>query len=279
MGRVAALEIARRGRTTAIVIDKHRVFFRGIERGRQVVAGANRVASRTHEVPILAVAERDVTVKSGVLVFNEGRFLRFQVGQVTARAVRRAHARPRGQRLRFCQRKATDAIFRSFYLIDFQNFSVSREKVDFVAVVGGEIEFSVSPTPLEIVDARIERARERRGLARGDIDEIELVVVHTRRSVFGQVLADAAKRFGRTFHRERFAVGRELRRSDKTVVFDNRVGGHRLQIEPQNRVKRCRTLGEPTFRGDQQHVATVVGNVQERCVVMAVGERLGDTSR
>ena len=158
----------------------------------EIIAAVDAVAARGEEGPLLAAGnvnvgqpllqvlqERDLAVGGIDLIepVDVGRTL--PVAAEHWGAVGQSHA--------------AHVVLRHVDARNLPRLRVEAEETAQVAVEGVEIDVAVVWTPLHGLNARIEVAGERRGLARLTVDGVELIVEHARRASFGQVHADAAE--------------------------------------------------------------------------------------
>ena len=166
-----------------------------------------------------------------------------------------------------------DHVFRLLRLRDGARGRVATVKVAIVAVVGGEPDIAVGPRPFVGVHRGVKVSCQGLDLASGNVQGVELVVVHVGHAALGHVLPHSAETLRRAHYGYLLAVGRELRACHEAVVLNKALGLQRLQVHAPDGEERRGACGEPAARGDEQHALAVGTDVEQRHVAEA--ERQG----
>ena len=146
-----------------------------------------------------------------------------------------------------------------------------------VAVEGCEIDFSVIDIPLQLLDTRFEIACQWHYVAIGNPHDEHLIVNHAWSAVGRQVLAYASKRFGRTNNGNALAIGRERGVSDETIVGNDSLVCHGLQVETVDGEECRRPLFEALSANHIEKITSVSRNVHRHHVIVAKSERLDES--
>ena len=284
MLRIARFEVAARGRTATVVVHNHRIFLRCIEVGRQVETAADSVAARRDEVPRQAVTQLDILEQFLVRVVKEHCplalslcTLSLQIHQIAAVAMGGALTRECHECGGAAQREAGDEFLRQVDSLYLTRLRIQAEEVDAVAVLCREVNLSVGFAPAGSLYTGVERAGKGGGLSRGDVEEEELYVGHTRDTSFRHVLAYAAKRLGRPADQQLATVGREGSAIEEAVVADKGIGTKGVQVQTDDGGKRGGALCQATAARHEQQVSSVGRDISHADVVEAIGELLGET--
>ena len=246
---ITRLEIAARGRAAAVIVDDDGIALRGIEARRQIIAAGDGVATAAHKRPRLATAKHRTFHVVLVEFFQKRRLARSGVEAIETVAVARALALPQQLGRVVSQGYLVDHVLRLLHLRDGAAGRVAFVKMAIVAVVGGEPDVAVGFRPFVGVHAGVKQPRQGVDLARGNVQGVELIVVHAWRAVFGHVLAHSAKTLGRTHDDDLAAVGRELRARHEPIVLHETFSLQRGEVHAPDGDERCGACGKPASGG------------------------------
>ena len=275
MTGVDAVEIAAHGRTTTIVIHDHRVFLRSIEVLRQIHPAVDRLALRVHIVPVLAVGHGDVIhdtpaviqphlLHRGLTLGGVGREGRGIFGNTVADIT---------DDVRVCRHIHPRHIVAG--MLQLHNLTIIRihliEPYE-VAVLSGEIHEPVAPRPVDGLHRGVEVARQRLNLFRGDIIEIELIVIHIRRYISRQRATDTVEGLRRAFEKDLPAIGRERGVGEESRRGEERVGLEGLCIHHHHVHHLRGTLCQPRVRLRHKQLPSVLRDIHQHRLLVAEGD-------
>ena len=242
--------------------------------GRQVIAALDAAAIRTHEIPIVRLAQGDIFQLLGREVIEQSLLAGFEVVGIEPFGIAEALAVVAEHGTLLCQGEALHHLLCGLYRPHLPAFGVADVEPLVILIFGLHVDLPVCPAPHGRHHAGVEILGECLNFSCSRIIAEELVVILVGLLPRQDVQADVVERLARACHQQLFAVGRESCLHDKGLLLPQRIDRHRLQVEPIERLGREGHMGQIIMAGAIEQVATIGAHVVQVGGVMAKSELL-----